>query len=577
MSKSKPRHAVDEPKGVRAWLAAGAVAAITLSGGTIALARHLESGDSRAQAAGNASSSSPSGPSSTSSASPTACHSSHVAVDPAWRTSLAKALDSWPDKGPSECPAVVLDPVQSATVASAGLSGATAWVPEDPAWLASTKDATLKALKPTVLGSSPLVVVNPAEAAKAFKVPMDATTLTPLLVLKETWANHGHSDWGRLKLVLPDPNSSVAGASAFGQLSSRGATASAAVPAQFAMAATQQRIVELTSIDKVTSSLAANPADANGLTPAGPRTGVTTEALALESTGASASYLDRASAIALSLVNPGKDEKVNGLGTWLASPEGRAALAGAGVRTEDQAPKPESLATLGLDGKVDHPRTPQPADVAKARGLLAATSARSAAMLVLDTSGSMANPLPGGTERKIDIVLKMALQGWEQWPPGMATGLMTFHSTNDDAMAPKVETLVPLMRNDSAQWVKAGSQFKGALNGITVSGGTPLYQAILGAYAYQQKAYVEGMPNKLVIVTDGRSEDAAGEPSLDALLAKLPRTPDPKHPIKVIYVALGQDADIETLQKIAAATGQQAVQVTSMADLQQKMGILFQP
>ena len=77
-------------------------------------------------------------------------------------------------------------------------------------------------------------------------------------------------------------------------------------------------------------------------------------------------------------------------------------------------------------------------------------------LVVLDTSGSMAQPLDGTSPmRKIDIVLQMALSGWSAWPPGMATGLMTFNATNDASERTMINTVVPLMRTDSSAWVKA--------------------------------------------------------------------------------------------------------------------------
>lgn len=55
------------------------------------------------------------------------------------------------------------------------------------------------------------------------------------------------------------------------------------------------------------------------------------------------------------------------------------------------------------------------------------------------------------------------------------------------------------------------------------------------------------------------------------LMEVLPKEPDPERPIKVTYVALGPDADFAALQRIAQATGQTAMRVNSVDELQTKM------
>ena len=506
-----------------------------------------------------------------------------LAVDPVWFDAMTAVSKSWPSGSKDGCNPIALDPKDSSEIAASGLGEDVAWIPEDATWAVQAKDSKLKVAKPVVVGNSPLVIVNQPDAAKSLGQPLNPKTLAQMLTAQRTWAQHGHTDWGTLKLVLPKVDTTVAGAAAFGSLANQAATlapvaapAGIATPQQTSMAKVQQRLVAQVATKDVTDSLGTNPADASGITPASPRTGVTTEALALADGGAQASLLDGRSGLQMSVVDPSGNETVKKFSTWLTTTEGQKALAAAGVRTATQTPDAAALGKIGLPAQGPKVVPNDIKNLMGARQLLAASSKRTAAMLVLDTSGSMAQPLDGTSPmRKIDIVLQMALSGWSAWPPGMATGLMTFNATNDASERTMINTVVPLMRTDSSAWVKASKQYQGALKQVQVTGGTPLYQAIAQSQDYMKMNYVEGMSNKLIVVTDGSSQDAAGEPTLDALLAKLPKTPDEKKPIQVIYLALGADADFEALQKIAKATNQTAVQISSMAELTQKMPLLF--
>lgn len=101
-----------------------------------------------------------------------------------------------------------------------------------------------------------------------------------------------------------------------------------------------------------------------------------------------------------------------------------------------------------------------------------------------------------------------------------------------------------------------------ALRQIETSGGTPLYEAVLTAYEYQHTHYVPGHTNRLIVVTDGADQDAKSKVTLQKLLATLPRTPD---------------ADVKTLNRIAAATGQKVITAGSAADIVRKLPQVMVP
>ncbi len=69
-------------------------------------------------------------------------------------------------------------------------------------------------------------------------------------------------------------------------------------------------------------------------------------------------------------------------------------------------------------------------------------------------------------------------------------------------------------------------------------------------------------------MTDGTNEDDDAGITEEALLSTLTSEADPTRPIKVIGVALGPDADLSALERIAEATGGAAYSAVDPTDLQ---------
>lgn len=511
----------------------------------------------------------------------TCAQASRIAVDPAWSAAVTKAAAAYHDKSKTSCEITVTEE-DSASVAKKGLTDQAAWIPEDPAWLEQSQGLT--GASAVDVATSPLVLVTRTEDAKALGTPLPKATLMKMLSGEQTWVDHGHADWGKFRLLLPTVNSTVAGAAAFGSLTEMaGASASSQIspiggttPASLAQAKVQQRLVPQVPLKDVTSKLGVVESDATAVNPAASRTGVTTEVLALDVKDVQATYLDTHSGLTMSVVNASNSKEVSDFTTWLQSADGQKALASAGARTLTQKPDADKVKALGLPATAPRVGDNTVEEMTAARTLLAATSRRTAAFSVLDISGSMAQPLDSNTSMsKLDLMVKTTMGVWGSFPDGMATGLMTFHATADQAEKPVIQTVLPLTRNDSLTWVTDGTQMQQALANIKPEGGTPLYQATLAGMAYMQKNYMPGMNNTLLVITDGASQDAADEPSLEQFLAKMPKQ-DPKKPIKVMYVAFGADADYSSLQKIAKATNQKAVKITSAAELQAMLPLLFQ-
>ncbi|WP_420174357.1 VWA domain-containing protein [Luteococcus sp. OSA5] len=504
-----------------------------------------------------------------------------VLADPAWAETITAAGEAWGTSLSPGCRPITVTPQRSAVVARDGLGEHDGWFPEDALTVQGAAEPELRTAQTTQLGTSPLVVVTQRSAGSAVPGGIQGETLRQMITLDKSWADFGHEEWGHLKLVLPDPETSIAGAAAFASLinqTGRGAPMPTdlvkATPDQLNMARVEQRLVARPELSDVIRQLPADPADENGLTPAGPRTGVTTLTKALQTdTPLAASFLDSHTGLSLVMANPAEHKTLTRFAEWLTEEEGAAVLAQQGVNTPVTAPQAKRLVALGLPNRAPAVQPNVPDQLEQARSALAAMQRRTSALLVLDTSGSMAEPLGPGGPSRIEAVVGLAIGTWNAWPPGMANGLITFNATNDAAMTPQVREVIPLQRDNTKSWLKDRPNYQQQLKRLPqqVSGGTPLYQAITHAWRYNVEHYQNGLVNRIIVVTDGRDEDAASTVGYEQMMQALPDKPDPARPIKVTYVALGPDADYATLQKIAKATNQKAMQVKSVDELQTKL------
>ncbi len=100
-----------------------------------------------------------------------------------------------------------------------------------------------------------------------------------------------------------------------------------------------------------------------------------------------------------------------------------------------------------------------------------------------------------------------------------------------------------------------------------LGGGTGLYDSILAAYKSVQAGYDPTYSNSVIVMTDGRNEDA-NSVSLDELLATLKELEDPARPVLVLTIGISGDADADALRKVAEATGGSSYVAETAADIQ---------
>jgi Ca-activated chloride channel family protein len=93
--------------------------------------------------------------------------------------------------------------------------------------------------------------------------------------------------------------------------------------------------------------------------------------------------------------------------------------------------------------------------------------------------------------------------------------------------------------------------------------GTPLYEAVQGAFDDAVAAYDPARINAVIVLSDGVNDDANpsdDQRQLDELLSALRReaSGETSKPIRIFPIAYGDDADLNVLRRIAEATNSNA-------------------
>ncbi|MEV6610081.1 substrate-binding and VWA domain-containing protein [Kutzneria sp. NPDC051319] len=180
-------------------------------------------------------------------------------------------------------------------------------------------------------------------------------------------------------------------------------------------------------------------------------------------------------------------------------------------------------------------------------------------LAVIDTSGSMAEPMPDGQSR-IDVARDGALAGMSLMPDTTSVGLWTF-AEHANELVP----LGPLGGRTTGSPQRQALQQAAVTLPTLVGGNTALYDTALQAYQTLRDGYDATKVNSEVLITDGKNETTGGL-DLDGLVAALRAQVDPTRPIQIIGIGLGPDADMNVLHQLATATGGQAYQALSGAD-----------
>ena len=246
---------------------------------------------------------------------------------------------------------------------------------------------------------------------------------------------------------------------------------------------------------------------------------------------------------------PGSRQVALALRDYLAGDDGQAALEDQGLRTPtggapDAVP---SAVTTMLP-------TPPAAAIAATVQSWRTLAVPSSILAVVDASGSMDYDAGGGT--RMELLAQAAGLGLSTLPDHARVGLWVF-SIDKGGPGQDWQELEPIRRLDELRFGRTQRYALRAraaqLPGLT-DGGTGLYDTALAAYREAVREYRPNYSNAVVLMTDGRNDDP-GSIGLDELLQRLEELRDPDRPVRLVGIAISQDADLQALQQMARATG----------------------
>ncbi|GAB2870624.1 vWA domain-containing protein [Streptomyces mayteni] len=167
--------------------------------------------------------------------------------------------------------------------------------------------------------------------------------------------------------------------------------------------------------------------------------------------------------------------------------------------------------------------------------------------LVMDVSGSMNQPAGDGRSR-LRAAQDAALAALELYHPDDEVALWAFSTETADYPDTPYREVLPATRIGDG-----GTQrLTDAINGLHAEGGTALYTTTRAAQQAMLADYDPARINAIVVLSDGRNEYPADN-DLDALLRDLDAS-RLERVVRVFGIAFGEDADLDTLDEIAAAS-----------------------
>lgn len=526
-----------------------------------------------------------------------ACHAGTVRVDAVASPDIAPALTDVADRArrshtltDGKCLDVRVASRAASDVAAQLTSartkdpGFSVWIPDDSVWVdqvpAAVKGPSLATLGQ--VAASPVVVGALEPQARALGWP--ARTYT--------WAElTGAARQTGLRLGTPDPARTSTGLLALAMVNtSVGAAGGGRGADADTVSAAMAKLLAQRTAPSEAQAVAALPHDTSKgeLTdPARDQALVLSEQAAFTHNGGSGPPLrlfypkDGAAALDYPFVTvDGVDTTVDvaradeRFMTLLQQPDAQRTLAGAGFRVGHQAPAAATLRQAG--GSAPQPVTASPApspsapELQKLRLMWQITVQSARITTVVDVSGSMATVVPdSGGRTRLDVTKASLRQALGQFTAKDEIGLWRFSTRLDGAR--DYQELVPTgpLGDEIAGGGTRRDRLDAAFRALkpVPDGSTGLYDTTLAVYQRAVSSYVADKFNAVVVLTDGANEDP-GSISLAALAAKLKALGDPAHPVPLIAIAVGPDADMAACSRIARATGGAAYPVSDPGQIQ---------
>ncbi|MGL5811326.1 MAG: VWA domain-containing protein, partial [Nocardioides sp.] len=178
-------------------------------------------------------------------------------------------------------------------------------------------------------------------------------------------------------------------------------------------------------------------------------------------------------------------------------------------------------------------------------------------LAVIDVSGSMDFASRGGS--RIDLTVGATEAGLKLFSETSSVGLWAFSQRDEGQLGENRDYLELVMQRPLNQTV--GTTAQRALLARELSrlprltgGGTALYDTAIAAYRQALEDYNPEAINGVVIFSDGRNEDP-DSPDLETTVKKLRALADAERPVLLIAIGISQDADAQSLDRLAKATG----------------------
>ena len=513
------RHRSKRKTGRVLWIAAGAVVVAVAAGAVVVTAGQLSSGKSQG---GHSSS--------TSSASTNCRRSVSVIMASSVRPVLDKVVGSL--SGTANCvgmQATVADGSDAVTLVEK--TRPDVWIADDTSWGNLVPAGILLKAPPTVIATSPLFAVLPRGAS----LPAGATTWDGLstALAKRT----------ALRLTLADP--AVAG------------------PSMVAAGTLTAAVIEKSG--PLISALNLMRAWQGGHTTPGPapawpstgQVGLVTEQQVIQAEAAKR-YTIRAlgGPTALQRVSLSESQaaaadhtrarSVARLKAALMTPTAVKAFEAAGFRgprEKAEAPASSDLPAVALAST--YPTTPEHF-MYHVLTTWHPERRRANLLVVVDVSGSMADPAPGTKKSLISLVSQGVEQVRSLMPGDSRVGLWEFGSQLDGQRDYRV--LVPDRPLDAAQRDRLNAAARKLKAQQT---GTGLYDTILAAYRAQLAHFSSDMPTEVMVFTDGRNEDDPDSISLAALRRALVGSDRTKH-VQVGVLGFGNRLPVDAFSSALA-------------------------
>jgi hypothetical protein len=265
------------------------------------------------------------------------------------------------------------------------------------------------------------------------------------------------------------------------------------------------------------------------------------------------------------------DAKVRGaelLEQAMGTPQAENAVHALGFRTPDGHPGDGFTTASGLSPRI--PRalpTPAAGDVTDVMQAWTKLSLRTRMLTLLDVSGSMATPVGKGMTR-MQATAQVAQGGLAMLTDETDLGLWTFSTNLNGNLDYREEVPIgPLSTR-----LGSGTRRQAILSALgrvrpKPDGNTGLYDSVLASVRSLRKTYKPGYYNSVLVLTDGKNDDANGV-SLSNLLRTLKQESDPDKPVMVIFIGYGPDVDMASMQKIAVETNGEAYHASKPQDVQ---------